>query len=1109
MELGVPRRSPLLLICLALVSLNCAQAQDAQPALRLVDQGTTTYQIVGPTSPSPVDDYALDLLAKSLNQATGAAFTIITPDRLPADSRAIFVGLSEPARARLHASGQSPLSIKDQEHINQAIGSDLLLWGQGTHGNLYAVVLFLERSLGRQWYSPFELPQWPVQSTLALRDVFQRRSFSFSHRAIMLRYYDDFNYQMGKNMTFRRAVVMKDGQARLEPRGRFVNLMPNDVFVHSMLHYINPNPGPTHVKELDWNSYSETMDWLDRKDYFSTHPEYFTLNATGKRVKDMQLCLSHPDLRRELTRQILAHIALAGEDNIITVDAADNPDRFCFCDGCTALERKYQSPGGPLYDYLLELCALLQQQHPKVLVKTAAYRRAQTQAPPAAEALPAGRFPDNLIVSFAAIEDNFFADWDHPDPEIQQTLAHLHAWRKITTHLWAWFYPNPWGSGMYVPIGNIRRIAVNLRHLHRAGVTGVFIDHNGPITRSGWCELQMYLMNRLMQDIDCDVDAVVHQFTDHHYGSAGAIMRQYLDELEQQRLAMKSLPPRVTFKSRGFDERTFPYLTAINIHQWQQMFDEMERATRAEPVANLNVLQARRELDIATLTRWFDLKALAPASYADHTLVARRIEAVNARKAAAPGINILPLSRNLLDELITVIEAGGQCKPLPSPLNQFDANDVHQLLPVNTARTGKKLVVDPDGAMGYAATVDLPDMPLQVGFYQWLSRNPDTGAQGARIALQRQQIEPGKYQLHKLGLITVTPDCWIWFSARSWATHLQVGDRVYEPGEANQWVAWVSMKCDGPSYGGTAAQDVVLVDRIVLVAASAAGAMASGPAPLASATGGATPAAESAWRVVSANLLTGGDAEGQGPASGWTGLVQRNPDDAHGGNASLRMSSNNAMALAPQFVPIDPQKTYRLSGWLKSTDASHPARGLIDLRQHDDQQREILPWTVRPITTVGKLAGALARDNKTLRIDAADWSDEILAVDATLLAVELNADPGASLPAREALRLVRLEKANGVWVAQLRTPVEKPWPQGTPVRVHRYVDHPRAFSDQVPAQWTHYSVIIRPLPSSGIADRDTLWPGAALARVAVLVQNLSNEGAALLFDDLELVEVEK
>ena len=79
----------------------------------------------------------------------------------------------------------------------------------------------------------------------------------------------------------------------------------------------------------------------------------------------------------------------------------------------------------------------------------------------------------------------------------------------------------------------------------------------------------------------------------------------------------------------------------------------------------------------------------------------------------------------------------------------------------------------------------------------------------------------------------MTPQCRIWFSARSWATNLQLGEQLFEADGDNVWDAYASIKFLGPSYGdvmgeetlpaaerdylGMAPTDLVLVDRIILV----------------------------------------------------------------------------------------------------------------------------------------------------------------------------------------------------------------------------------------------------------------------------------------------------
>ncbi len=369
-----------------------------------------------------------------------------------------------------------------------------------------------------------------------------------------------------------------------------------------------------------------------------------------------------------------------------------------------------------------------------------------------------------------------------------------------------------------LPVGNLRRNINQMRLMHRAGVEGIFTDHRGVNERSGLSELQSYLIIKLMQDVNRDADALIREFTDHHYGPAAALVRRYLDELEQGREAMHELPPGVTYTSgQRYDDRTFPYLTVANIHRWQSCFDRMEIEVAASPGYLANVRLLRRELDFASLWKWFPLRKAHPDYFADPAVFASRIEIANAAKAPA-GMTPRPLAPGALRELLAVIEGGGEEKALPAEFNGIDPSRIRTFVPTNTGRqSGPRRLRDPDAARGYAATVHQPDLPLQVGFYQWESRQPPKGRQGARIRVERKDIVPGEYRLYKLGAIMVTPDSWVWFSARSWQTNQQLGEYLYEPGSPNRWDVWVSLKFDGPSYGGAAAEDQVLCDRIIVV----------------------------------------------------------------------------------------------------------------------------------------------------------------------------------------------------------------------------------------------------------------------------------------------------
>lgn len=768
--------------------------------IHLAANAKTDYRIVVPARPEGTDRYAAETLAKYLRECTGAVFEIVSKgDDLK--SPGIYVGLGDAARKRL--DGDPLAGMEDEEHVIRTVGRDILLYGKGHRASLYAVMDFLENSVGWRWYSCLDNPVVPKRATLILKPFSRKRGFDFRSRHLAVRYNAEFFIQHGVNM----GLETKLRKRRQAVPGYLKSWLPNENFVHTSFSYIPPTPT---------DKYANGFDWVEKRNYFETNPEFFSVGDSGKRVPNLQLCYSHRGLRDELTRQVQRQVVLSGPRQLIMIDAADVPGRFCHCDDCIALEERYQTPGGPLFDYLIELCNALKREHPETRVKTLAYRRSQTQVPPR---LPEGeKLPKNLVIEFAPIEDCYFADWTHPDPKIQETFQHLKDWSAITApgNLWAWMYPNPWGTGHEMPFGNVERVITNMRLMHKAGVRGIFLDHHGVNSRSGWSELQAFLVLKLSQDIEADADALIAEFTDHAFGPAAPQMRQYLAELEAAREAITTLPAGVGYKSRNLDDRTFPYLTPANLHRWQQLFEKMEAATTKLPVELTNVRSQRRELDIATLWKWFDLRDAWPDVYTNHRKVAERVLAANKAKAPSGVVPVWTLGESLVAHFVTLIDAGGE-KPLPADFDGIARDRIRTFLPRNNARgENKRSIQDPDAAFGTAAVVDQPQMPFRCGFSEWKSRVPSVITHGPRLQIERDQITPGQYRLYPLGEIDVTTDdSLIWFG-RSWATNLQIGSQLYFPGEVNHWKAWVSLKFTGPSYGGEG-ENLILCDRVILV----------------------------------------------------------------------------------------------------------------------------------------------------------------------------------------------------------------------------------------------------------------------------------------------------
>jgi len=840
------RFSPLLLIPLWLLFLILGVCQKSEgapavtdftatgPAFVLADKGTTNLRIVLPAEPSVVDKYAAEGLAKYLQQATGADFPVIAASAYTAESGpAIFLGVS-PAVIKEFADDPTKL-LAPQEFVSLTREGNLFLFGEGIHGNLHAVSDFLQKSLGWRWYSGFDPPVVPKHPSLTLEPFARKGGFSFAYR-LMARYFaEDFYYWLGSNMYWEQpefgmrleAMRTKQPQPESYPFKSLLNMLP---YVHTSNVYIPPSePDPNHP-----------FDWLKNKNYFKTNPEFFGL-INGERNPG-QLDFSSPGLRAEMTKNIIEHIERVRRDGsfvargrgltpaddpgggekrvIISIDANDNPGPLSQSPEAEALVKAYQSPGGPLLDYVIELGELLEKKYPGVMVKFLAYRRSQTQIPPV---LPEGKkFPDNAIAHFAPVEDCFLGDWSHPD--LQETFGHFKGWNKLVKNLWNWIYPNPYGSGLTMPFAHVRGLADNLKKMKEHGGDGVFFEHSSDdsVRAAGnFTELQTYLTLKLMEDANTDTDALIVEFTDYQYGPAAPLVRKYLQELEDGRRAVKQFPKDVGINTRNVDEQNFPYLTVENIHRWQGYFDEMEQETKGRGMESMRVRRLRRELDYATLYQWFALAKKYPDVYRDHKVYSERIKAVNQEIVPKGYVQPRPLARNL-DDFVVQIEAGGKKAPLPSEFDGIDPVKIQQLVPKGDLQAfPSEFVRDPQAAFGYAGPVHKPDLPFQVGFYQWTNRKAPpgqpVGINGSKLSIPLKDITPGEYRLYKLGPITVTPDSWIWFSAESWGTHLEVGDRVFDIGENNDWDAWVSLKFDGPIYGGKAEKDSVLCDRIILV----------------------------------------------------------------------------------------------------------------------------------------------------------------------------------------------------------------------------------------------------------------------------------------------------
>ncbi|OQA83709.1 MAG: hypothetical protein BWY31_02797 [Lentisphaerae bacterium ADurb.Bin242] len=773
----------------------CALASSGAAELKLLENSKTEYRIVVPDRPDTGNRFALKELQMFLKEAGGADFQAVPASKAPREKR-IFLGLSEPA---LKILGGDPLQkLKDQDHCVKTVGNDLFLFGKGLHGDLFAVYDFLENVLGFRWYDARGGRKTPDCRTLKLGNLDRKNNFSVAYRSATGYW---IYHRPAAHLFFLRnrqninlALFLKREGVEV-PEDDLTAAYPGS---HTLPSYL---PG-----QMDRNVY-KPFPWLKNTDYSKTHPEFFGIDESGKRRFQAHHCLSNPALRRELTSLILENMKRNPDKRVFSISQHDSPGRFCYCPECVALEKKYGTPGGPLFDCLIELAPVVKEKYPENLISFLVYRKNQTQIPPDVKKLP-----DNLMGVFAPIDDNFAADWNHPSN--RETCKDLKQWGKISKNLSVWYYPNPYTGDITPALGNVRRLVNDIRLMVDAGMTHSSFEHDvGVPNMIGFTELQSFLLLQLFKDSGQDAEKLIDEFMAFEYGAAAPVMRRYLNELEDARSKMTA---GMTWDA-AFNSYT--YLTPDNLVRWDSCFHEMEKLLENDAARRFNMERVRINLDLPLLQQYRKVKQKFPGFKTTPAELAGRIRKTFRRTIADfynKGFEMRSQTslRSLEERLeLALLRAEQEGKALPKELfGKLDPESVIQSVP---RFVGGRMQKDPDAAWGMTAVFDNPEppFPFVAAFYDTVHKKYTSNI--GRV--NGENLGPrGKYSFYKLGRVTVSEDSEIQIG--SWKMKGNVGE-AFKPGSFNRCDLYVSLKFQGPKFYKEDADkpNRVFCDRVVAV----------------------------------------------------------------------------------------------------------------------------------------------------------------------------------------------------------------------------------------------------------------------------------------------------
>ncbi len=806
-----------LLFALILATLlsACRTRTVSPPPLTLIEGGTSQCVVVYDQT-SAAESFAVKELKEIIQGTTGIELRAVDLASTDADTTAARIVVGRNPLTRRLLGERLMNGLLDQESLVTRRGNDLVLTGGDDWGMIYAVYDFVENEAGYRCFAPYPggdffrktdslrfsgretrtRPAFPgfricYTSPLMNRETIKDFArYSFRNRATRL----DWE-KYGEGSSFANDIGL------VEPYQQHV---PG----HALFYYV-----PAHDKTWSfWRGSGKPA----LKGLFKEHPEYFTLNEKGERVDNAQLCFSNPELRKLFTKRVLEAVSVKGQGVYMVGSNDFHGGTYCFCPGCLKLQEKYNCTGGPLWDYILELCGQLKDEHPGVYITSLAYK-GDTQTEIAPDNIV---FPENFICDAAILKSDRTLSESKPVAFANGLIVNnfdrhqnLRKWVSITSHVSYWYY------GGVAPYQVYARMTSEMRELHAAGVKSVGSCGLGSFE---FGDITTYLYFRLLIDPDLDATALVREFAKWKYGAAATKMLAIIEELEQMRRDNLDDRSKAMFADDAHDRMTF--IEPERIVRWRHDFDAMLDLVKDAPVHARNVRIARTAVDCWTIMTLPKIQREFPDEKIDLAgLLARGLASTAEAEQAGMTAKRSNGALQVLGDMSLYAELKDDS--LPPELADHPKTSVLRYLPIRPrawAANKAALTKDPDAVTGWTMkeTVVNPDHAkdgCRIEYYDAFERK--WLMQGTAIA--KADIVPNQYKLYKLITNRLPARCRLVFCGL-WGSSLDIMNlgRYYDPSyHERQYEIWANVKLEGPLFDphSTATESTISCDQLFLV----------------------------------------------------------------------------------------------------------------------------------------------------------------------------------------------------------------------------------------------------------------------------------------------------
>ncbi len=526
----------------------------------LVKEGKPVRSIRLATNATVIEKNAAVELQRWIEQITSAHLAITAADSGPS--------------VRL----QTESALGEEGYRIAIEGDDLVLAGGTGRGVVNAVYALLEEDLGCRFYTNDSI-KLPKGRTLSVRPV--PRTFVPKLRLRDPFYTAVFNetWSLRNRTNAPYATVKEEYGGHIDYGG---------LFVHTEATLLPPDK------------------------YFKEHPDYFALNAAGKRYTK-QLCPTHPEVAKIVTAAVLDVLERNPHTEIVSVSKNDSPgDQICYCDRCRKIR---EAEGGEMGCQLVLVNAVaeaVEKKYPHLVIDTLAYL--DTLQPP-----KHARPRRNVVIRLC---NDAVGAWSHPftPAEKCEVARTVENWSKVHDRFYIWDY-NANFAHYLAPMPNIDVMAANIRYWVKNHAEGVMLEGGncGPAEAD---EMKAWVASKLLWDPSRDEKALVQDYICGHYGTAAPELAEYeqlLNSLRQTHAAEMASPPAgINYTMDA------PFLTKDFVENATAIFAQARKLAAGDEQILRRV--ERAELPVLYVKCWRGPKFAGPtyaAAVADFERIAR------------------------------------------------------------------------------------------------------------------------------------------------------------------------------------------------------------------------------------------------------------------------------------------------------------------------------------------------------------------------------------------------------------------------------------------------------------------------------------------------------